>query len=820
MKLENLKIKNFRGILEFEINPEGDNVAIVGPNGSGKSTIVDAVDFLLTGDVKRLSGEGTRDIHLREHYPHIESNFEEARIEGTFSFDSDQKITVKRELHNRSELITSDDIPDEFNRFIQAAKNGQHFLSRREILKFITAKKGDRAEEIRSLMDIKNIGKIRKELKGARNKIENELEQFRREVDNHWERLDDLFENKVESKDDLLLEVNRIREELGGGKLSKLETEENFQYNVEKPVDTASASPLQSRSTKNILQIIDDWIHDISGEFLKSYEKLREFVFKIKEEERALKDFNTLGLIEKGKDLIEEYPDECPLCLKEWDSEELKELLEKREEKAEKVKEKKEEIDKLKEEILNIVTETRIASNSLLDILNQEEDFETDYLQNFYEKLEELEEDFKGEIIENLPLESLTIEEIDEYINPKEVAQNIGEKKKRADELPELDEIQENWDLLEQSYRDFKQLEKAIDNKKETDLIYNEMKKVYDNFIDARDEILQETYDAVADKFEEYYKEIHEDEEEFSPEIKPTEAGLDMRVGFHDGDKHPPHALHSEGHQDSMGLCLYLALCDHFESENLPLIMLDDVIMSIDSQHRRPLAKMLKKEVSPDYQLIITTHDDLWFNHLKTEGVVKRKNSIKFTGWSIEEGPIRPIRLESGWDRMEELIEKGDLHGAAHRLRRTAEWFLKEICERLGAEVKFKTNGRWSLGDLLHPALSRYKELLKKAKKAEQSWGNDIDHLNQIDDKRKEVSDEINSLTREINPNVHYNADWSSYTIDDFKAVADAYRELYELLWCENCGTFVKAIEKNHEIVSLKCKCGEKANWNLEEKES
>jgi recombinational DNA repair ATPase RecF len=56
--------------------------------------------------------------------------------------------------------------------------------------------------------------------------------------------------------------------------------------------------------------------------------------------------------------------------------------------------------------------------------------------------------------------------------------------------------------------------------------------------------------------------------------------------------------------------------------ENLPVIMFDDVVMSIDAQHRRPRAPLLKDRISPKHQLIITTHNKLWYQHLKTVGLL------------------------------------------------------------------------------------------------------------------------------------------------------------------------------------------------------
>ena len=56
--------------------------------------------------------------------------------------------------------------------------------------------------------------------------------------------------------------------------------------------------------------------------------------------------------------------------------------------------------------------------------------------------------------------------------------------------------------------------------------------------------------------------------------MAPDGPGLNFEVDFHGRGQHPPHALHSEGHQDSMGLCLYLALTEHLRGGLMNLIIL------------------------------------------------------------------------------------------------------------------------------------------------------------------------------------------------------------------------------------------------------
>ena len=116
-------------------------------------------------------------------------------------------------------------------------------------------------------------------------------------------------------------------------------------------------------------------------------------------------------------------------------------------------------------------------------------------------------------------------------------------------------------------------------------------------------------YDNIKDDFNTYYMTIHsEDEESFTSSISHAGAGLRFKVDFYGRGLLPSHALHSEGHQDSMGLCLFLALNKYLTRGAIHVIVLDDVVMSIDSNHRRSVCKFLREHFR-DRQFIITTHD-------------------------------------------------------------------------------------------------------------------------------------------------------------------------------------------------------------------
>jgi predicted ATP-binding protein involved in virulence len=171
MKIVELEIKNIRGIKQILIKPEGKNLVVYGPNGTGKSAVVDAVDFLLCGKITRLTGEGTDRLELKEHGCHIDSrkDLKNTVVKAKVEFDG-KVVTLERSINKPTTLkITPKDQEAAVNVYLDVAKLGQHVLSRREILKYITSEAGKRAKQIQALLDLMNIENLRASLVTIKN---------------------------------------------------------------------------------------------------------------------------------------------------------------------------------------------------------------------------------------------------------------------------------------------------------------------------------------------------------------------------------------------------------------------------------------------------------------------------------------------------------------------------------------------------------------------------------------------------------------------------------------------------------------------------
>ena len=183
---------------------------------------------------------------------------------------------------------------------------------------------------------------------------------------------------------------------------------------------------------------------------------------------------------------------------------------------------------------------------------------------------------------------------------------------------------------------------------------------------------------------------------------------------------------------------------------------------------------------------------------LKTSGVVKSQYMYQFFDWDLDSGP-HVSDTKNLWDRINKDLELNDVPAAAAKLRRGSEQFFAEVCDNLGASVPFNLHGRYELGDLLDAAKSRFSKLERDARAAYASW--DDSSPDEIEIMKAERVATYQKLGREqwaVNANIHYN-DWAGFEKEDFQPVVDAFKDLFSLFTCSNCGGLIYLVRDGKE---------------------
>jgi DNA repair exonuclease SbcCD ATPase subunit len=223
MRILELEIKNVRGISDLLLKPEGRNILILGPNGSGKSSVVDAIDFLLTGRITRLTGKGTRGISFNAHGPHIDRALNDAVVRAKIQLPGDDEpVEIKRCMAKPDNIICETSKKPVIEPIMAMAQRGQHVLTRREILKYVTSDAKTRAQEIQELLDLTEIEDVRQSLVKAQNQTRNGFRVAEQSVDKAKSAVCATLQIPTYSTEVVLQSINQNRATLGGQPIATL----------------------------------------------------------------------------------------------------------------------------------------------------------------------------------------------------------------------------------------------------------------------------------------------------------------------------------------------------------------------------------------------------------------------------------------------------------------------------------------------------------------------------------------------------------------------------------------------------------------------
>jgi len=98
---------------------------------------------------------------------------------------------------------------------------------------------------------------------------------------------------------------------------------------------------------------------------------------------------------------------------------------------------------------------------------------------------------------------------------------------------------------------------------------------------------------------------------------KNTDKAIDIGLKFFGVKQDSPRLTLSEGYRNSLGLCIFLAMAKQESDNDRPLI-LDDVVVSFDRNHRGMIVEVLEKSFNKR-QVLLLTHDREWYTELRQQ---------------------------------------------------------------------------------------------------------------------------------------------------------------------------------------------------------
>jgi hypothetical protein len=817
IRINTIHIEEFRGIRDLTINLEGENFGICGPNGTGKSGVVDAIEFCLTGNVTRLSGQGQGELSVKGHAPHVDhrDNPSKAKVTITASVPSlGKEVTITRSVKNpRVATIKPDD--QKIQTIIEELQSHPEFaLSRREIAKYIVTPPAQRSTDVQTLLRLDYIGDLRKALGSYSNKCRREAEEAERAKSRAENELKIALEVPALDRNKVLEKANAQRSVLNLPALTELTAQTSFKDGIPEKGKDDKKSGIAKNVALADLAALSKAVQFGEPDDLKAHrESALASLRMLKEDKSALSLARAHGFITTGLDFVSE--DACPLCDKPWNADELRAHLKAKLLQGEKIGAL---LEKLRESNSSIIDgiETRAAEirkaagyAATLDpaVSRAELDAYAKVLDDAIAALKAFEDDHAK--IEG----AISALEAKWYEVPELARTRLEEVEKGVKALPENSAKEKAIEFLAVLQDRYERLLAASKTAKSMGTRSVAAQNVYDHYNTVSNTVLEGIYDAVAKEFTEFYKAINDDEGKFVGELTAEPAKLSFNVDFYGRGTFPPGAYHSEGHQDGMGLCLYLALMKHTLGDKFTFAVLDDVLMSVDTGHRREVCRLLKSKF-PNTQFVLTTHDRVWLQYMKTETLI---HSGQFFGsWNIETGP-RVWEDTDIWAEIQEALDKDDVPRAAALLRRYLEYISAVLADNLRAQVEYRGDANYDLGDLLPPTLNRWKDRLKKGIKSAEHWEHGDDQM-ALAKKLAEAEKLIQKSSAEqwaINKSVHFN-EWENFTKTEFKEVADAFKALLDHIRCQNakCGGYPYLTPRKGASEQLRCSCGA-VNVNL-----
>jgi hypothetical protein len=206
---------------------------------------------------------------------------------------------------------------------------------------------------------------------------------------------------------------------------------------------------------------------------------------------------------------------------------------------------------------------------------------------------------------------------------------------------------------------------------------------------------------------------------------KFTAGRITFEVTHHEQKLVTPQHFLNEARLTALALSLYLGAAQVAITPQIPapgspafarVLIMDDVLIGLDLSNRLPLLRVLAEDFT-DWQIILLTHDRVWFE-------LAKEHTEHAGGWLAKElcllevpggVPPRPVLKDAG-----DFITRAqahlaatppDLMAAAVYLRAAFETKLKNVCEDRGIEVAYKSQAKDVKADTLwHGIVERQKK--------------------------------------------------------------------------------------------------------------
>lgn len=212
-----------------------------------------------------------------------------------------------------------------------------------------------------------------------------------------------------------------------------------------------------------------------------------------------------------------------------------------------------------------------------------------------------------------------------------------------------------------------------------------------------------------------------------------TDKAIDIELKFFGVELRSPRLTLSEGNRNSLGLCVFLAMAKRASGEH-PVI-LDDVVVSLDREHRGMVVEVLEREFE-DRQVVLLTHDRDWASELR-HFLQKGWQHLALVPYRGPESGIAFAARGGGLEEARAMIEKSP-DSAGNTARKIMDTELSFIVDRLKIKMEYR-QGLKNDHRMAHEFLEAIKGAFKRALQVKQADGTykEVDVSSQLDEADK-----------------------------------------------------------------------------------
>ena len=804
-KINEINLKGIRGTKDtLKLPLNGKSALLYGDNGTGKSSISDSLEWFFTDKVEHLN---SLEIDLKEALRNAKIDAS-VISEVALSFTNNKVDATKNIYYKKAKLVADfNNTSEDFTKFYTDTKNDNLILRFKNLTNFVDNTKTEKLKYLSEIIGFSEVSKKKEVLQKCYNAIKSEItkQNFEGQKSNLQRILIEKIGASISQEQNFIDKLNEKIKPLNIGYeiktlkdidkvLTHLTSPENNKLNLE----LAFLENIQ-----NNLNLLKSEIEFINSEYGKYYLEFEKIALDV----QSIMQTFFKELLNSGKNVITKYhkEDSCPLCLQPKNIEELQSEITKRLEEIEESLKKLNDFNKSK----TLVSEIALERTKRIDALLQNPDINTD--ENKVLKIEI--QKIKDKIGAFQNASTIKVTSGEKIAEPEKI--NIFEddfnfQAQILDRITKIKEVLKNNSTI--LYNEISSAKEAFLNirliEKQKGILENQqnsLKIIYDEFIKKQKEGLENFITTFSGKINEFYQFMNPNEP--FQELKIVTIGEDDELNgltieykYEGNWVSPPQKYFSESHLNCFGLSFFLASVIAFNKES-KFVVLDDVISSFDSTHRKKFADLIIEKFN-DYQFIVLTHEREWFDNMIKPLAKKKGWYINEIKWSEDKGTHFDETPSELKDFIEHNLSQGVSSNIGNPIRRYIEQKLKDIASNTDAKVVFKFN-EINEHRMCYELITSLKSTIKIANK-------DLLITYPVIDRIENSAQIGNTLSHDnsLNP-----------TIGDLKSIWSDVVEFEKIFHCQEATcTKPKVSMRNYDTVSktIRCGCGRTSyNWKI-----